>query len=211
MKWRYLGPVVCIVFRFCTYTKEIAVKLADISRSNKHPLISLFVSKFNDFIDIIYPEEVKLRTLHMLDLYPEFDSQFYTWLWQTLWLWFHCCQICHILSIIIPEYPAYGVFVSKIRCARVRSKYADCLFRGYILISKLHRQGYYSRKLQTTFRKFMVVIQTLFTNTFESHMLMGLFINSAIWHLMSLPLGSSFHPFIIYSLHNLSVYGLMTG
>ena len=69
------------------------------------------------------------------------------------------------LSSNIPESPAYGVFVSQlIRYARVCSKYEDILFRGYILVSKLLKQGYSARKLQTTFRKFMVVIQTLFTN-----------------------------------------------
>ena len=59
------------------------------------------------------------------------------------------------LSRNIPESPAYGVFVSKlIRYARVCSKFEDFLFRGSILVSKLLQQGYFSRKLHITFRKF---------------------------------------------------------
>ena len=55
----------------------------------------------------------------------------------------------------IPESPAYAVFVSQlIRYARVYSIYEDFLFRGSILNSMLLEQGYSSRKLQTTFRKF---------------------------------------------------------
>ena len=58
------------------------------------------------------------------------------------------------LSSNIPESHAYGVFVSHlIRYARVCLKYEDFLFRGSILVSKLLKQGYSSRKLQTTFRK----------------------------------------------------------
>ena len=59
------------------------------------------------------------------------------------------------LSSNIPESPAYGVFVSHlIRYPRVCSKYEDFLFRGYILVSKLLKQGYSARKLQTTFWNF---------------------------------------------------------
>ena len=65
----------------------------------------------------------------------------------------------------IPESPAYGVFLSKlIRYAQVCSKYEDVLFRGSIVVSKLLKQGYSSRKLQTTFRKFYGRHITLFTN-----------------------------------------------
>ena len=51
----------------------------------------------------------------------------------------------------IPDSFAYGVFVSQlISYAQVCSKYDDFLFRGYILVSQLLKQGYYSRKLQNT-------------------------------------------------------------
>ena len=124
--------------------------------------------------------------------------------------------------------------------ARVCSKYEDFLFRGFtcILVSKLLKQGYSSRKRQTTFRKFYGrhtdLIHKFDTSVSVSHMLKGLFtncdtrlvssylgVNRDWWHmwgrkcslfpehLISLPLGNSwFHRFIIYTLHNLSVLGL---
>ena len=55
-------------------------------------------------------------------------------------------------EVVIFQNPLHMVFfVSQlIRYARVGSKYEDFLFRGYILVSKLLKQGYSSR---TTFRK----------------------------------------------------------
>ena len=59
------------------------------------------------------------------------------------------------------------------------SKYEDFLFRGSILVSKLLKQGYSSRKLQTTFRKFYGRHTDLVQkcNTSVSHMLKCLKIN----------------------------------
>ena len=86
----------------------------------------------------------------------------------------------------IPESPAYGAFVSEvIRYARVCSKYEDILFRGSILVSKLLKQGYYSRKLQTTFRKFcgrhIYLIHKFDTSVSHNSMLNSLFTNCGIW------------------------------
>ena len=70
-----------------------------------------------------------------------------------------------------------------IRYARVCSKYEDFLLRGSILISKLLKQEYSSRKLQTTLRK-LYGRHTDHVNkcdTSVSHMLKGLFINCDIW------------------------------
>ena len=83
---------------------------------------------------------------------------------------------CPYLSSNIPESPAYGVFVTQlIRYARVCLKYEDFLFRGSILVSKLLKQGYSSRKLQTTFRIFYGrhtdLVHTF--DTFVSRMLNG--------------------------------------
>ena len=82
------------------------------------------------------------------------------------------------LSSNIPESPIYGIFISMlIRCARVCSKYKDFLFRGSILVSKLLKQGYYSRKRQTTFWK-CYGRHTYLVHKFDtvvSHMLNGLF------------------------------------
>ena len=62
-----------------------------------------------------------------------------------------CYNNKHSISII----GAYGVFVSQlIRYARVCSTYEDIQFRGSILVSKLLRPVYSSRKIHTTFRKF---------------------------------------------------------
>ena len=56
------------------------------------------------------------------------------------------------------------VFLSQqlIRCARVGSKYEDFLFRGFILVLELLKQGYIPHGLH--FGNSMVAIQTLFTN-----------------------------------------------
>ena len=63
------------------------------------------------------------------------------------------------LSSNIPEFPAYGVFVSQlIRYARVGSKYEDFLFRGSILVSKLLKRDI---PHGLHFGNSMVAIQTL--------------------------------------------------
>ena len=69
------------------------------------------------------------------------------------------------LSSNIPESPAPVVFVSQlIRYALVCSKYEDFMCRGSILVSKLLKQGYSSRKHQTTFRKWYGRHKTLLAN-----------------------------------------------
>ena len=84
------------------------------------------------------------------------------------------------MQIYIPDdvHVVYGVFVSQlISYARVCSKYEDFLLRGSILVSKLLKQGYSSRKLQTTFRKFYGRHTDLVHkfDTSVSHMLNGMF------------------------------------
>ena len=86
------------------------------------------------------------------------------------------------LSSNILESPTYGVIVSQlIRYARGCSKYNYFLFRGSILVSKLLKQRYSSRKLQ--------IFRTLYgsdidlvrkRDTSVSHMLKGLFTNCDI-------------------------------
>ena len=63
------------------------------------------------------------------------------------------------------------------------AKYKELLFRGCILVSKLLMQGYYSRKLQTTFREFNGLHTDLVhkLDTSVSHMLKSLFTNCYIW------------------------------
>ena len=82
------------------------------------------------------------------------------------------------LSSNIPKSLAYVAFVSQLICyARVCSKYEDFLCRESIMVSKLLKQGYSSRKLQTTFRKFDGHQADLVHkfDTSVSHMLKGLF------------------------------------
>ena len=139
---------------------------------------------------------------------------------------------CSYLSSNILESPAYGVFVSQlIRYAWVCSKYEDFLFRGSILASKLLQQGYSSRTIQATFRKFYGRHTDLVHkfNTSVSHMLKGLFTNCDIrfqifgvnrhrCHMLTLSGTHDFTPFgelMISPIHyiyiillNLSVFGL---
>ena len=82
------------------------------------------------------------------------------------------------LSSNIHKSPAYVVFVSQLICyARVCLKYEDFLCRGSIMVSKLLKRGYSSRKLQTTFQKFYGHHTDLVHkfDTSVSHMLKGLF------------------------------------
>ena len=102
----------------------------------------------------------------LISLYSQFSILYYVVIFQN------------------PQGPAYGIFVSQlIRYALVCSKFEDFLFRGSILVSKLLKQGYYSRKLQTTFQKFYGRHTDLVhkCDTSVSHMLNGLFTNCDIW------------------------------
>ena len=77
------------------------------------------------------------------------------WLWfphgppmQARWLWFPHGPY---LSRDILESPTHGVFCLTV--ATLCLEYENVLFRGYILVSMLLKQGYYSRKLYITFKK----------------------------------------------------------
>ena len=84
---------------------------------------------------------------------------------------------CHMVST--------KTYTCITRYARVCSKYGDFLFRVLvsILVSKLLKQRYSSRKLQTTFRKFYGRHTDLVHkfDTSVSHMLNGLLTNCDIW------------------------------
>ena len=93
------------------------------------------------------------------------------------------------LSSNIQESAANGVFVSQfLRYTCVaRLKCEDFPFRGSILVSKLLKQGYYLRKLQSTLWKFYgrhIDLVHKF-DTYVSHMLKGLFTNCNTWLLSS--------------------------
>ena len=168
-------------------------------------------------------------------------------------LWLPCCPCCTcVCSVSRPwKFGTNGIntrttgprfffwiLATKSPCqiASIFYKYID-MGKISIHLSKLLKQGYSSRKLQTTFQKLygrhtdlpcsqiwhfcvtyvegfvhklwhMTGSQLLFLN--ESwrvpHVRQEILIPE---HLISLPLGSSrFHPFMIYTLQNLSVLGL---
>ena len=120
--------------------------------------------KLNDYIDVIYPKKLEIKDTtdapkwdNYLDLHLEFDEdgKLVTRLYDKRDNFnFHTVNFAY-LSSNIPESPACGVFVLQlIRYAWVCSKHEDFLFKGFILVLKLLKQGYSSRKRQTTFRKF---------------------------------------------------------
>ena len=84
------------------------------------------------------------------------------------------------LSSIIPESPAYDVFVAQLICNTVLGFVKN--MKMFCLFSKLLKQGYSSRKLQTTLRK-LYGRHTDFVHKCDasmSHMLNDLFTNCDI-------------------------------
>ena len=71
----------------------------------------------------------------------------------------------------IPSSPAYGVFISQlIRYVRACSSYECFILRARRLSSKLLKQGYLVERLKSSFRKFMVDTEILFSNMkYSSH------------------------------------------
>ena len=192
--------------QICSY---IHMKLIVYHIYKQHPLISPFATyiyiyiyiydvlslnnpKFNDYIDVIDPKEFEIKDTtdapkwaNYLDLHLEFDEhgKLFTRLHDKRDEFNFPIVNFQYLSSNIPESPAYGFFVSQlIRYARACSKYEDFLFRGSILVSKLLKQGYSSRKHKTTFRKFYDRHTYLVYkyDTSVSHMLNGLFTNCDI-------------------------------
>ena len=120
---------------------------------------------FSELSTILYVSYIHFRSIYLLiaeikyqniDLHLEFDEdgKLLTRLYDKRGDFDFPIVNYPYLSSNIPESPAYGVFVSPlIRYARVCSKYEDFLFWGSILVSKLLKQGYSSRKFQTIFRK----------------------------------------------------------
>ena len=147
-------------------------------------VLSLNNPKFNDYI--IYPKELEIKDTtdapkwaNYLD-HLEFDEdgKLFTRLYDKRDDFDFPIVNFPYLSSNIPESPAYGVFVSQF------IRYTlDFLFRGYILVSKLLKQGYSARKLQTTFRKFYGRHTDLVHkfDTSVSYMLNDLFTDCAIW------------------------------
>ena len=141
--------------------------LQDFASANRHrvhiypypPGYRSYVYSIMHYIDVIYPKELEiedttdgLKWANYLDLHLEFDedNKLFTRLYDTRDDFdFGIFPIVYFpyLSSNIPESPACGVCVSQlIHYARVCLQYEDFLFRGSILVSKLLKQGYSSRK-----------------------------------------------------------------
>ena len=89
-------------------------------------------------------------------------------------------ESCSLLAnVSMPELRAYILLHTH---SHIGSGMHVIMFRGSILVSKLLKQGYSSRKLQATFRKFYGRHTDLVHqfDTSVSHMLNGLFTNSNI-------------------------------
>ena len=127
-------------------------------------VLSLNNNRFEDFVDIIYPDELEIKDTtesdkhaSYLDLHLEHDKDYNLFVklydkrddfdFQIVNFPFICSNI--------PQSPAYGVFVSQlIRYSRACSSYDDFLVRSHLLVNKLLKQGFLTSKLKAAFRKF---------------------------------------------------------
>ena len=127
-------------------------------------VLSLNNSRFGDYIDFIYPEELEIKDTtetsmcaSYLDILLEIDKNQHltTRLYDKRDDFNFPIVNFPFLCSNIPECPAYGVYISQlIRYARACSEYQDFLARGLILTNKLLKQGYVAVKLKTAFKKF---------------------------------------------------------
>ena len=127
-------------------------------------VLSLNNSRFDDFVDRIYPIELEIkdttdtdRSASYLDLHLEIDSEgrlrtkFYDKRDDFNFLIVNFPFICSN----IPAAPAYGVYISQlIRYSRVCGSYQDFLDRGLLLTRKLLNQGFLLIKMKSSLRKF---------------------------------------------------------
>ena len=136
-------------------------------------VLSLNNSKFSDYINDIYPEELDIKettdnstSSSFLDLLLEFDD-------NRLRVKIYDKRDDFDLNIVnypficgnIPHSPSYGVYISQlIRYARASTLYDDFVSRSSGLTSKLLRQGYKRLKLIDAFKKFYGRHNTLVDN-----------------------------------------------
>ena len=128
-------------------------------------VLSLNNSKFGDYVDFIYPEELEIKdttdssnSASYLDIMLSIDKD------QHLTTKIYDKRDDFDFSIVnfpflcsnIPRSPAYGVFISQlIRYSRACSSYQDFLIRAKLLTSKLLRQGYQLNRLRNAFKKIL--------------------------------------------------------
>ena len=137
-------------------------------------VLSLNNSKFSDYINDIYPEELEIKettdnstSSSFLDLLLEFDND------NRLRVKIYDKRDDFDFNIVnypflcgnIPHSPSYGVYISQlIRYARASTLYDDFVSRSSGLTSKLLRQGYKRLKLIDAFKKFYGRHNTLVDN-----------------------------------------------
>ena len=126
--------------------------------------MSLNNTKFGDYVDFIYPEELEIKdttdssvSASYLDILLgiDQDQHLITKIYDKRDDFDFSIVNFPFLSSNRAESPAYGVYISQlIRYSRACSSYHDFLVRGNLLTSKLLRQGYQSLKLKIAFKKF---------------------------------------------------------
>ena len=127
-------------------------------------VLSLNNSKFSEFVDRIYPNELDIKdttdtakSASYLDLHLEIDSdgRLKTRLYDKRDDFNFPIINFPFLCSNIPAAPAYGVYISQlIRYSRACISYHDFLDRGLLLTKKLLCQGFLMVKLKSSFRKF---------------------------------------------------------
>ena len=120
-------------------------------------VLSLNNSRFGDYLDFIYPEELEIKdttetsmSASYLDILLTIDDNQHliTKLYDKRDDFNFPIVNFPFLCSNIPECPAYGVYISQlIRYAKASSVYQDFLARGLALTTKLLRQGFVSNKL----------------------------------------------------------------
>jgi hypothetical protein len=125
-------------------------------------VLSLNNSRFGDFVDRIYPIEIKNttdtdRSASYLDLHLEIDSEgrLRTKLYDKRDDFNFPIVNFPFICSNIPAAPAYGIYISQlIRYSRACGSYQYFLDRELLLTRKLLNQGFILVKLKPSLRKF---------------------------------------------------------
>ena len=125
---------------------------------------SLNNSKFSEFVDCIYPNELDIKdttdtakSASYLDLHLQIenDGRLKTRLYDKRDDFSFPIVNFPFICSNIPAAPAYGVYMSQlVRYSRACISYHDFLDRGLLLTKKLLHQGFLMVKLKSSLRKF---------------------------------------------------------
>ena len=150
----------------CDYLKKNEKKLArsfNFTFRYIDGILSLYNSRFDDFVHRIYPIELEIkdttytdRSASYLDLHLEIDSecQLRTKLYDKRDDFNFPIVNFPFICSTIPAAPAYEVYISQmIRYSRDCGSYQDFLDKGLLLTRKLLNQGFLLVKLKSSLRK----------------------------------------------------------